>query len=557
MIITELLYALLLLLSCVKASEWNLTEQVNDMIRDSLERYYSGVVPQIDYTAPTPVPFEVMVNIINFTGIETLNDYGMLSRSMLAERNNFIRYKMSLFSPHTVFEADWFNFLLHQIVFEAFPLEACLRDPQAPDYLALLTLKFVIKEHKAGKDIPEYVYLSILAYLYEIVYGPGSQVPTDFLQFTYFYAEKVQQLLLPHTKARLYAYISEIIFVNNDIIKHLDFLETRPDYQEMVQYYDSRSDNINISSIALRVIFQVSRIREPITNSYQANSILKELNLIGPVASTRVFQYLPISDGNLAKNWQHMPNWFNHLLTGNPKELAKYLLSIDHSNPFDLSVFLELANQENVPIQKAFADIVHMRLPFHRKIDILTKLLKSGVVELNKYNVHLSRLINPMANSEKSPIFELIFRESSTIINIKNYFEHYSKSFFRMSPKDYEMIIDTQLQPENPISLLFLFNMNFFNLCDYITAKHKFNLNVRYHFEGDISNYIFGFLYKEQFKRFAGRTLTMRQILQNVGNLNEFFDLENEPFDENVEAYPVYSVRKALMEGKMELIDRD
>lgn len=565
-IVNVFLLFVFLIKACFVAA--NSTQKVNQMLLDNLFRYYAGFSHEDLEYQPGGIPMEIINSTFAFTGMEGLQASQLVSKSFASRSNEFIRFRLRYFSPHLVFEADWFNLLVLQIIFDTFPLDARLKDPETPDYLALLTLKYILNENGTGKRAPKYVYLAILSYLHEIVFGSETRVPIKIEHFHYFYAETVQNYPLPRTKARFFALINDNGIYNGELKANMntifEFLESRPSRDEKTRFYYTHRVLVDNCGSVFKFIFKEAAFPKQIVSVEQIRSMLVDMSMIDSTVSTRVFNYIRKTE-NLSRKLKSIENnrffkWIFHELEfpHNPvREYIRYAKSIDHNNPFHLSTLLELLG--NYSIHQCFYDIAEARIPYHYKLDILTKILQSGLLKLNDYNGTMAFFIAYHTHDSTLGFFELLCRESPTLINLKNYYSGGRNLIERFNERDFATLIETQTSFTNPLPSIF-----FYNSCSKthpsLKSKFVYNLSVLYRFEDDFSAYTHNFSFQRTLKNFAGRTLPFRQILNEINHTEMRDDLlENEPVqlvfahqEDDEDVYiPTFSAEKYFEEGTL------
>lgn len=536
------------------------TESSRNMLLTNLAKFYdkSGPITFQISSNGLGLPTPVLIKISSYLDPNSLNSFSKCSKEASTIEIDTINARLWEFSPYFHFAEDWFNEVMHKLINENFPYNVKLEDDETPDYLSLMTLKYVLNEYSL-KNIPKYVYLAILSFFHEIVFEPNSHVPTNEDEWKYFFGQTIQQYNLPLTSEYYYNYLrniqpSQLPTNTEDLITIFEFLSQKPNIDEQISFF-SNENYANLYSPSKILVSNSEMSPE------EELDFINELSLYGPMSSKILdcFEKPQVLEAffeqnlfNTESNTWLIPDLYRLFGFGASDSRLAYILTRNHANRFSLDEFLSLGGPNE--IIKYFEEVLRARMPFLIKFDIIASIIRSNVLNLSKYSPSLREMLDRCFKVKSSPIYELILMESPSHVHFSNLYR------FIMNPDylqeyEYERImlaLRTQFSRENPIALLYFLGPSIYKYGHYIL--NNYNMNVRYLIDFNPTTHLFHSFPSIQLEEMAGQVVSFKQILKFL----YMFSLIDEAFESNlkdnlfINNSPIYSLSRFLDDSILE-----
>lgn len=531
------------------------------MLLNNLKDFHSGIEHEVQRDKAKVdtllLPRDVLIIIMDFLDLDSLSkSFGPLCKQTERLKRHVIRSKLILFGNSFVFEQDWFNQDIYKFIKKHFPPNISIKRPEIYDHLELMTLKWILDEEQI--ELPRHIYFSVISFFHEIVFGLEAYVPISEDEWIASFGIKIQKYDLPLTKEFFFAlHEKSQTRVSRNTIMALEFLSQKPSIEEQKEFYNQNEHLLRYFH-QFFLIFRQKWTTGPLSNEEARDFLVPIPSIIGypeaiikniknPEQLSKFFKYRK-SYSRIRKsikfektNVRSLPiNPFSRGLFRNSNfEVSNaftYLWSRDLFNPF----VLEEAQQfEDFDAFDLFFETVAMKMPLILQFDILAKLLRSGLMKLNEFSESSRALLNH-AFELHLPIFELLMLESPTLINFVSPHGYNGSKFedgLYMRKTRMALFFETQIALDNPLAVILLLGTLAERYKDLIVGK--FNLDVKYQFDGEIPHFPVDWVGSSFAKTFKGRVLSFKKILSifNKKSYKKAFGLD--PFAVPVDSYSI------------------
>lgn len=543
--------------SDIKSDLIRRSESAREMLGDHLKRFYSAdeIVSQKvninEECSETILPTHLWTEMCGFLDYSTLRNFGYTCKQAEMAKKHAITLRLKSFNPGYLFEEPWFNEVVYSILNEHFPYNIQFNSEEIHDRIELMVLKYILDDYTHLK-VPRYIYLAVVSFIHGTVYGLEAHVPESEEEWIYDFGVKLQGFNLKLSREYFFDHQNNYYgeFLTNKLLEALEFLSTRPDLLAQKQF-SAR----HYFGPALKQVFKANELAAKANlTEEQALKLLTEL-ATADCYSEKLLDRIEVTERvhRLAKRAYSRHNekaWFMRALfrkSGDPvTDATSYLWSRDLTNPFDLN---EARSFEDFDAREIMTKVLRNKLPFLVQLDIMTKLVRSGVLNAETSQIGPESVFFKLLYSHL-PFYELLLLESPKLVNLIDPegddddcspLEIHEKSRFGL-------LFETQFTENNPLALIFVLGNNLKNYKDRIIGR--FNLNVKYCFDGDFSGFACGIFTKHLLKSLNGQTLTFKQIVKKLESnlvyaafgLNK--NLLKKESSENTEDYPVYSLKQ-------------
>lgn len=466
-------------------------------------------------------------------------------------RIQMINDRLVQFNEHYLFEEQWMNNLMYVIIKEHFPGNINLNNENIHDHIELMTLKYIERCHKQiPESIPRPLYHAILTFFHETVYGPRQMVPSDLSSWLGFMCSKITGFKFPLTINFLTLNFEQSIHA-----RYFEFMlepRTRAEKEQFLLH--NISSYMGPEDVSSYFIFDWNF--EGTLSEEHAKKFLEKLtesqiyseHLLNRIELTPIIdEFLMRPSIEYASSFemyrQYLQRKSGISFSEQISDCETYIRTRDLNNPLNLA---ELQSFKDFEPWKAFHLTATKELPHLTKMDMLSKLIRSGLVPLcfvEELSWLSSWSVLEMFAVDSLPFFELVLIEYPYLINL---IDLYSSSYSTISERRKDLILETQYARNNPLASLSFIRIN-------NAFPGEYNLNVKYIIDcdpEDLDDTIF-----QGLKIILGnsnRTLTFRRILKLLGNgiISMAFGLSSpDDFQESAEqkaSYPVISMRAFL-----------
>lgn len=355
------------------------SERITEMLLSNLAKFHKNISICYEFESSD-----------NKSNLESSNERAEVEIQDDLLHNDCIKRKLSEFSPYFVFEDDWFNHVIFNILQTNFLFHAGIESPDIADRLILMALKFSTCAEIF--DLPRDIYNLILTYLFEIVFGKGTHVPNNIeAEWAFFFGSKIQSHDLPLSKDFYYNYLRETVKKERteeetqDLINLFDFLSSKPTDLAHLKYYASRipkesSQNASVFKLLLSIKMKYPFINCNIDQYY--DDLFRMILQVGPNCAP-IFGKVPIFADSVALKWRDScSGWFEretYELLGyeHANPIMAYALSRNYDNPFEIEHYKRLIeNRSETEIKNYSYRITISSLPLIIKTDMMQKIQK-------------------------------------------------------------------------------------------------------------------------------------------------------------------------------------
>ncbi len=227
----------------------------DDSSHNQVETVHYTVHNQAETVPDNTHTYDFLVaKYLNFTDLLSFSATSKNTRLVVAKE---IRFRLNYYSPYSVFEEDWFNYVVFKILEDNGLSDLTHEDPRTRDLVTLMVFKYALRDYKKLK-IPRYIHLGIISFFFEMVYGKDIRMPiVNQAQMIHFLGEMVQIYDLPETLAYFVSVLQlskeeqlTMFFenpweiYNQNAIKLLNFLSTKPSIEEHQHFYTQNRDRV-------------------------------------------------------------------------------------------------------------------------------------------------------------------------------------------------------------------------------------------------------------------------------------------------------------------------
>lgn len=394
-----------------------------------------------------------------------------------------IRHRLWSFSPYLLFKDDEFNTIVHEILVENYPETFSLNDPRTPDKTVLMVLKYAFHEEKKIELLPRYIYLGIISFFFEMVFGKDIPVPVHSdTQIVHFLAEMVQKYDLPESLKYFYRVLRsprkrgqffDQANLNAKAINLLSFLSKKPSVPKQLEFYRSTLKHDNVFDHNLQNL-----LLSNLSSSDKSKSILADLVNIGPTISTSSFSRIRPGHDEFLKtlidNHWFSPNLYKSFGIESNSPVINYVWSRDYNHPFSIKAFKAKIGEE-VP-----DFFVQTNIPYILKLNMMGKVFKEyyGQIPLTKCSMYDPELFEMLVEEDLLPPIKAsdytIFRNVNEFTLNSRFMEAFIRIFQRL------------FNPDAPLLPLLFLGKKVKYFKDQI--RGKFDLNVIYSFNQNQAN---------------------------------------------------------------------
>lgn len=447
------------------------------------------------------------------------------------------------FNSYLVFEEDWFNAVVFKIMDDNSLTYLTSDSDETKDCVILMVLKYAFRDIIKLK-IPRYIYLGIISFIFEIIFGAEIQLPiNNEAQMIHFLGEMVQDNNLPKSlnyfigilnlpfeeqKARFSCIPNQ--GHNADAIKLLEFLAVKPKPSFLAHLEFQNANNISTYENVQDYLLAQRSVESHAEFDY--NFLDRFQYKICPCTTTLWDQIL-IKDRLIAFiefSWIG-PYLYKNFNMRSEIDIKNYIWSLDYENPFSVERLEELG------MRKWHIDVLlSANIPFILKLDLIEKITRN---RSDPYK------IMSFKNSPIYEVYEMLLVEDLVPKNLDNFYFHLciiESKFQSKYRENYVLIFENLFPKNNPLAPLMVLGCEVKSFKEEILGK--FDLNVTYEF-GEFNpddssfshirytldntiwvemNLEFGIHhFLKEFKSLSGSTMTFRDILDHL-NQPELFE---------------------------------
>lgn len=494
------------------------------------------------------LPIELLCLIFDHLDPESLLDnFKILCKQANRLAKQVIKHILKRFGNCFAFDEDWFNEDIYRIISKNFPSNISIKSSEVYDYLELMTLKWILREEEcsANSNLPRHIYFCVISFFHEIFYGLESYLPTTENEWIASFGIKIQKYEFPRTKKYFFN-----MKLCDSVRMALEFLSQKPSIQEQREFYDRNIEVLRFFEKDF-LVFQQNWVSGPLSDAEAEKFLGSSFRVIGYpeaiIKNIKASKEMFVARSPSIRFFPHNP-YIRGLFRNSNFEIENsynYIFSRDLQHPF---IFDEILQFPDFKAQWLFYDMMmRLKMPLIIKIDIMAKLIKSGLLKLHSHDV-ISRLLFETAPFRRLPFFELLMLESPVFINFASdyrfYFNTIERRHFYMKSSRRALIFKTQIARDNPLALIFYIGPHAEEFKALIASK--FNLNVKYRFDCEIPPFPDAWADETFNNRFQGREVTFKRIIAEMDNesYRNIFGLDTlEPEPEDDTEYPLFSLQ--------------
>jgi len=381
-----------------------------------------------------------------------------------------------------------------------------------------MTLKYILEGYKFTR-VPRYIFLAVLSFIHETVYGFGTCVPETEDEWIFYFSIRMQKYDMLLSLEYLLSILSERSQTRSvlNTIKMISFLADKPDISTLQKFMASENGNIRKNfGLGFDLVFKTLLINfdESVVNGL--GKMIQDIEFSKFFAKELIVK-LHVRNSErlltLANSPRFKGSWVAHFIrqisrSNPPTDGISYILSRSYLRPFSIEELLQFPSFDS---KELACDVLKLKMPFLLQFDILSKMLRSGILEMHLAPQSVNSNFFHNSVISKLPIYELIFDEAPP--GPFNFFDQigYAKNSANLDNFSDSQLKRTLERFDDPLGVVFFLG----TLIEKFNSDlgSSFDLNVKYHFDGDFSGFALGIFSKELLMRLQGQILSFREIL--------------------------------------------